>query len=88
VVLINADDEPQTYPIADLKGADLALHPVQLESADPLVKESSFDTETGTFNAPGRTTAVFVALVDQGESDVLSPAGTPTPAKPGRTVSP
>jgi pullulanase len=60
VVLINANDEAQTFTSAALAGYDLELHPVQVNSIDPLVKTTTFSEATGTFVVPGRTTAVFV----------------------------
>jgi hypothetical protein len=62
-VLINANDEAQTITLPDLAGIDLLPHPVQVTSVDDLVKMASFDMETGAFNVPGRTAAVFVAEV-------------------------
>jgi pullulanase-type alpha-1,6-glucosidase len=59
VVLINANDEAQSIALPELAGLDLVLHLVQFNSADELVKTASFDTVTGTFSVPGRTTAVF-----------------------------
>ncbi len=59
VVLINANDEAQSFAVSDLAGKELALHLVQVNSVDELVKTASFDSATSTFNVPGRTTAVF-----------------------------
>jgi len=50
------------------------LHPVQAGSEDPIVATSTYDTATGTFTVPPRTTAVFVELepdVFIGHGDVL-----------------
>jgi hypothetical protein len=33
---------------------------VQLQSSDPIVRESSFDARQGTVSVPALTTAVFV----------------------------
>jgi pullulanase-type alpha-1,6-glucosidase len=60
VVLINANDEAQTFTAAEMAGKKLALHPVLRTSADPLVKTSTFNRPSGAFTIPGRTTAVFV----------------------------
>jgi pullulanase-type alpha-1,6-glucosidase len=60
VVLVNANDEAQSFTQSGLVGVNLDLHPVQAGSVDPVVKTSSFDIATGTFEVPGRTTAVFV----------------------------
>ena len=61
VALFNAAPGPVTFTAAELAGRKLKLHPVQKDSADPLVRTSSFQKKTGTFVVPGRTTAVFVA---------------------------
>jgi pullulanase-type alpha-1,6-glucosidase len=60
VVLINANDEAQTFQAEQVVGLSLALHPVQRASVDPLVKTSSFDPAVGEFKIPGRTTTVFI----------------------------
>ncbi|HSN77074.1 MAG TPA: pullulanase-type alpha-1,6-glucosidase, partial [Anaerolineae bacterium] len=59
VVLVNANDEAQTFTDASLVGMDLALSSIQANGVDPLVKTSAFDPATGAFSVPGRTTAVF-----------------------------
>ncbi len=60
VVLFNANDEVQSFTDASLAERPLVLHPVQVESTDPVVRESTFDVATGAFSIPARTTAVFV----------------------------
>jgi pullulanase/glycogen debranching enzyme len=60
VVLVNANDEGQTFTAGELAGKKLALHPVQRSSVDPLVKTSLFDPSSGALAVPGRTTTVFV----------------------------
>ncbi len=64
VVLFNASPETQSFTMTDIINYPLALHPVQVLSADPFVSASVFDAATGTFTIPARTTAVFVALED------------------------
>ncbi len=59
VVLINANDEAQTFD-SPLEGRRLVLHPVQQNSVDPIVKTATFDPGSGVFTVPGRTTAVWV----------------------------
>jgi hypothetical protein len=59
VVLVNANDEPQAITIPGLAGTELDLHLVQVTSVDDEVKLSTFDSESGAFTVPGRTTAVF-----------------------------
>ena len=60
VVLVNANDEAQTFTAAELAGKKLVLHQVQRGSVDGVVKKSRFNQSTGTFTIPARTTAVFV----------------------------
>jgi pullulanase-type alpha-1,6-glucosidase len=59
VVLVNANDNTQIFTISEMADKELALHLVQVNSADDLVKTASYDNATGTFTVPGRTTAVF-----------------------------
>ena len=59
VVLINANDEAQSFTVEELAGKDLVLHLVQFASVDEVVKQSLYDSATGTFTVPGRTTVVF-----------------------------
>ena len=59
VVLFNAVPAPQTFPAPP--GGTFALHPVQRDSADPVVRGAYFDAATRNFRVPARTTAVFVA---------------------------
>jgi pullulanase-type alpha-1,6-glucosidase len=60
VVLFNATDEPVTYTLTKLKGANVRLHPVQADSVDHIVRTSAFNSRTGTFTVPARTTSVFI----------------------------
>jgi pullulanase len=59
VVLINANDEAVTFSDAALAGDKLRLHPVQAASADPLVRQATFNAANGSFTVPARTTVVF-----------------------------
>ncbi|HSL31444.1 MAG TPA: alpha-1,6-glucosidase domain-containing protein, partial [Anaerolineales bacterium] len=38
---------------------EFELHAIQQASSDPLTRESSFDSASGEFSVPARTTAVF-----------------------------
>lgn len=60
VVLINANPGAMSYDAADLRGLPLQLHPILAQSADPLVRQATFDPLNGRFAIPGRTAAVFV----------------------------
>jgi hypothetical protein len=68
VVLFNATDTPQAITLGGLAGQGFALHPVQSASKDRTVRAASFDTSTGRFSVPARTTAVFV----QGETAAIT----------------
>ncbi|MFE6362539.1 pullulanase-type alpha-1,6-glucosidase [Streptomyces sp. NPDC057806] len=59
VVVFNATPEQQEQRIAELAGTGYALHEMQAEGADPIVRTSSYEKESGTFAVPGRTVAVF-----------------------------
>ncbi|MFI9765742.1 pullulanase-type alpha-1,6-glucosidase [Streptomyces sp. NPDC052415] len=59
VVVFNATPEQQEQRIAELAGTGHALHEVQAEGADLIVRTSSYEKESGTFAVPGRTVAVF-----------------------------
>jgi pullulanase-type alpha-1,6-glucosidase len=59
-VVFNATPETVGQGVDALIGADVALHPVQAESDDGVVRESAFDPETGTLTVPPRTVAVFI----------------------------
>ncbi|MDT9699851.1 pullulanase-type alpha-1,6-glucosidase [Streptomyces sp. P17] len=59
VVVFNATPRQQEQRIAELAGKGYALHEVQTSGADPIVKGSSYEKESGTFAVPGRTVAVF-----------------------------
>ncbi|MDT0343541.1 pullulanase-type alpha-1,6-glucosidase [Streptomyces litchfieldiae] len=59
VVVFNATPERQSQPVAALAGRDYALHPVQADGADPVVRSAAFSPANGTFEVPARTVAVF-----------------------------
>jgi hypothetical protein len=44
-----------------LQGLALHLHPIQLFSADPITRQSTFNTKEGSVTVPALTTAVFVS---------------------------
>jgi pullulanase-type alpha-1,6-glucosidase len=59
-VVFNATPASAAQTVPSLRDASVALHPVQAESTDPVVRRSGFDRATGTLTVPGRTVAVFV----------------------------
>jgi pullulanase/glycogen debranching enzyme len=61
VVFFNVDKIQKTIVLPAYAGVPLELHPVlQHSSVDLLVKESRYDSSSGSFIIPPRTTAVFV----------------------------
>jgi len=60
VVVFNATNAQVSFQNSSLVGLRLHLHPVQRDSSDAIVGQSSFNTQTGTLVVPALTTAVFV----------------------------
>ena len=60
VVVFNASPEATTQTVAGTAGQRFALHPVQANGTDPVVKGSTYHRQAGSFTVPGRTVAVFV----------------------------
>ncbi|MGB0384249.1 MAG: pullulanase-type alpha-1,6-glucosidase [Ardenticatenaceae bacterium] len=79
VALFNANDEAQTIQIASLTGSRLQLHALQAASSDPVVKTATFDSATGTFSVPARTTAIFVEPEDNDGVPNETEDGVPNP---------
>ncbi|MFE6069091.1 pullulanase-type alpha-1,6-glucosidase [Streptomyces sp. NPDC056525] len=61
VVVFNASTRQQTQRVSGLAGTSYALHPVQANGSDTVVKASSYAPGSGTFTVPARTVAVFTA---------------------------
>ncbi|NYF60186.1 pullulanase-type alpha-1,6-glucosidase [Micromonospora purpureochromogenes] len=59
-VVFNGTPETAKQTVTGLRGADVALHPVLVNSADPVLRTASFDRAAGTFSVPARSVAVFV----------------------------
>jgi pullulanase/glycogen debranching enzyme len=60
VVVFNVDKVAKNVSVPELKGRKLALHKVQRNSSDQVVRGADFDAASGTVSVPARTTAVFV----------------------------
>jgi pullulanase-type alpha-1,6-glucosidase len=60
MVLFNASKDARAFADSGFIGKEYSLHPIQQNSADPLVRTAAFASATGSFTVPGRTTAVFV----------------------------
>ncbi|XVQ82384.1 pullulanase-type alpha-1,6-glucosidase [Microbispora siamensis] len=58
-VVFNATGKTAAPAVPELKGARVALHPVQAASDDPVVRQASADPANGTLTVPARTVAVF-----------------------------
>jgi pullulanase-type alpha-1,6-glucosidase len=84
VVLLNARPDTVDVPLTVFPCRGLQLHPLQKQSADPVVRTASFTQSTCTFHVPGRTGAVFVKgrpadeqlLLLRGSVNALVTAGT------------
>jgi pullulanase-type alpha-1,6-glucosidase len=63
-VFINASKASITFCEASLRGNAFRIHPVQAASYDPLVHSAVFDSSSGAFTIPARTTAVFVSSLE------------------------
>ena len=61
VVVFNATNASVSFTNSALQGMNLHLHPVQAVSADPITRESAFNSHAGTATVPALTTAVFVS---------------------------
>jgi pullulanase-type alpha-1,6-glucosidase len=71
VTLFNARDEAVIFD-SPLTGQMFELHPVQADSADPVVRSAYYDAGDEEFHVPARTTAVFLAQRPIGEKiDIL-----------------
>jgi pullulanase len=65
LVVVNAAPDALTLPQGSVPEGDWQLHPVQQDSADAAVREATASA-AGAVSVPGRTTAVFVQLGDDG----------------------
>ena len=61
VVVFNATNAQVNFTDSRLRGLRLSLHPFQRSSADPIARQSTFNSQQGTATVPALTTAVFVA---------------------------
>jgi pullulanase len=61
IVVFNATNQQVTFTDGSLAGLHLRLHPVQRGSSDPLTRQSSFNSKSGSTTVAGLTTAVFVS---------------------------
>ncbi|SCL24342.1 pullulanase-type alpha-1,6-glucosidase [Micromonospora inyonensis] len=59
-VVFNTTPKAAKQQVTGLRGADVSLHPVLRDSADPALRTAAFDPADGTFTVPARSVAVFV----------------------------
>jgi pullulanase-type alpha-1,6-glucosidase len=62
VVLFNASPAAQSFVLDTGEGSEFALHPIQQDSHDAIVRLAEYDDDAHTFYVPARTTAVFVTV--------------------------
>ncbi|MET9272858.1 pullulanase-type alpha-1,6-glucosidase [Kribbella sp. NPDC003557] len=60
VVVFNSTNAAVTQQVPGLTGANLSLSPVQAGGSDPVVKQTTWSSATGTATVPARTVAVLV----------------------------
>ena len=60
IVIFNASDEATSQTVPSLAGRHYQLHAIQARGSDPIVRRSTYQATSGTFNVPARTVAVFV----------------------------
>jgi Domain of unknown function (DUF3372) len=77
VAVFNAASTSATESIGSLAGQAYQLDPVQATGADPIVRQATYTSATGSFTVPARTVAVFVAPQAH-----PAPLGAPPGAKP------
>ncbi|MBV9404877.1 MAG: pullulanase-type alpha-1,6-glucosidase [Acidobacteriaceae bacterium] len=61
VVAFNATNSSIAFTDTHLSGLNLHLHPVQQNSADPITRQSSFNSQQASVSVPALTTSVFVS---------------------------
>ena len=60
LVFFNANPTDIKFSENTFAGQGYQLHPIQQASSEPLTRAAAFDSSTGTFSIPARTTSVFV----------------------------
>ena len=60
MVVFNSTNAAVTQQVPGLTGANLSLSPVQVAGSDPVVKQTTWSSATGTATVPARTVAVLV----------------------------
>ena len=60
LVVFNGTNGQVNFSDPSLQGLALSLHPFQRSAADPIVRQSTFNSKQGMATVPALTTAVFV----------------------------
>lgn len=60
LVFFNASQDPVSFSDSTWISTSFTLHPVLVNSADPIASRAAFNQSTGTFSIPPLTTSVFV----------------------------
>lgn len=60
LTVFNASDEEVTITLAELRGDGYALSDIQADGSDDVVRQTAWDSTTGTVTVPARTVAVLV----------------------------
>ena len=81
VVVFNASPDATTQVIAELSGRDFALSDIQASGLDPVVKQTTWDSATGTVTVPARTVAVLT------EAEPPKPIDSSIGASANRTLA-
>jgi len=58
--VFNASPKATTQTVPGTAGRRFALHSVQAQGGDAVVKKSAYNSRTGQFTVPARSVAVFV----------------------------
>nr|WP_300338982.1 pullulanase-type alpha-1,6-glucosidase [Actinomyces sp.] len=74
LVVVNASNEATNETVKEVAGRPFVLHSIQAQGADPVVKQATFDGESGTASVPARTVAVYV----EAEEATTPPTDEPT----------
>ncbi|WP_449372428.1 alpha-1,6-glucosidase domain-containing protein [Arthrobacter psychrolactophilus] len=83
LVVFNASTESASQTVGTLAGRNYALSPVQLNGLDPIVKQTGWDTKSGTVSVPARTVAVLVNATTVEPTEPANPEPSTDPTEPG-----
>jgi hypothetical protein len=84
LVVFNAGTEPTTQTVEALQGRSFALTPALANGSDPVVKTTTWNTQTATVTVPARSVAVLVEREPVATHTVVAP--TKFAVRSGTTV--